>query len=423
MRIAHFPSNFLPEVGGAEIVVHNLALQQHNRGHDVSVIAPSWRSWSVTTPYRIVPLIPSTLKHLVKRSHDSAVSRIVTMQLWLYQQFFRFDIWHIHMIYPAGVAACPMLRKSGIPSVATCHGSDIQVLPSIGYGLRLNPALDRMITESLKQYDVVTALNRNIRNQYLLLGIDAAKIRDIPNGIDFPRIQSTSANRSATRWQWSIPLDKFAILSVGRNHPVKGLDVIPRVIEKLAEQRVDFVWVVVGDGVEALSQKAESMGLGAFLRTIPRIVGDHAKPTDTRRTMTADWLHKLHRPTALADFPPGPLIRLYKACDLFVFPSLIESFGVAQIEAMSVGLPVVASDVPGCQDIVGHGKNGFLVPAGDVRGYAEQIAKLIESPHLLHEMGRNAVETARRFEWRDISAKYCEIYEELVGGHCDQEPR
>ncbi len=76
------------------------------------------------------------------------------------------------------------------------------------------------------------------------------------------------------------------------------------------------------------------------------------------------------------------LLRLFRDCDLFVLPSLGECFGIATVEAMAAGLPVIASDVGGTADIVDHGRNGFIVAAGDVAGLGRAIETIMVDPEL-----------------------------------------
>jgi glycosyltransferase involved in cell wall biosynthesis len=93
------------------------------------------------------------------------------------------------------------------------------------------------------------------------------------------------------------------------------------------------------------------------------------------------------------------LLNLYRQADLFVLPSLGECFGIATVEAMAAGLPVIASDVGGTADIIDHGGNGFIAPAGDLRALAGQIATILEDDSLRSAMARRSRELAEsRFD-------------------------
>jgi glycosyltransferase involved in cell wall biosynthesis len=82
-----------------------------------------------------------------------------------------------------------------------------------------------------------------------------------------------------------------------------------------------------------------------------------------------------------------PLVQLYQSSDLFVLPSLGECFGIATVEAMAVGLPVIASDVGGIADIIVPGRNGFIIPVGDVSAVSEAIATALGDAERRQAMG------------------------------------
>ena len=75
--------------------------------------------------------------------------------------------------------------------------------------------------------------------------------------------------------------------------------------------------------------------------------------------------------------PATALVALYQAADVFVFPSLIETFGIVIVEAMAAGLPIIVSDAPGCRDVVRHGEDGMMVPARDADALAMSILFLL----------------------------------------------
>ncbi|MCX6054727.1 MAG: glycosyltransferase family 4 protein [Chloroflexi bacterium] len=113
------------------------------------------------------------------------------------------------------------------------------------------------------------------------------------------------------------------------------------------------------------------------------------------------------------------LIRLYRECHLFVLPTLAEAFGIAAIEALSSGLPVIASRVGGLVDIIDEGKNGFLVPAGDAGVLAETIRKVISRTKDWPDLCKNARKSAEeRFDARKNADRCISLILEFAGrGH------
>ncbi|MBI3582478.1 MAG: glycosyltransferase family 4 protein [Nitrospinae bacterium] len=109
--------------------------------------------------------------------------------------------------------------------------------------------------------------------------------------------------------------------------------------------------------------------------------------------------------------PFDEIYRLYDFSDICVIPSKWEEpFGIVALEAMASGKPVVASRVGGLKDIVVDGETGFLVENGDVDGFTEKVALLIENKSLRAEMGMKGIERAREYEWEQVIDMYKEVF-------------
>ncbi len=401
MKIAHFPSGFLPTLGGAEIAVHNVVLQQYRAGHEVTLISPYvWRTEAYyAVPYKVVPLFPRSMNFVVKVMQCRYGTRwLVTAQLAFYQWIYKFDVWHIHVVYPAGILAIPMLKRMRLPSVLTCQGGDIQTLPQIGYGARLDPAVDREVVKAILAFDRVVAISDDIRSEFLSIGVAPDKIRDIPNGADAVRIQSLPVDRHQVRTRLGWPADKMILLTVGRNHPKKGYKFIPEIIKHVAAVRQDFLWVIVGRATEPIREMAQGLGVGDYLQVLPQI--GHKKK------------HARHQ--EMLTLPSEALIEIYKATDIFVLPSMLEGLALVSVEAMAARLPVVTTDAPGCRDVVEHGVTGLISPVGDTWAMAQNILRLMADPLLGIRLGRNGKTRSIEHEWQHVAAQYYEVYEELV---------
>lgn len=103
----------------------------------------------------------------------------------------------------------------------------------------------------------------------------------------------------------------------------------------------------------------------------------------------------------------------YAAMDVFVYPSRFEALGSGILEAMSLGLPVLAACVGGIPEIVHHAKNGLLFRAGDVADFTTQLTRLLDNPPLRRNLGRAAIASARAFTAKDAPERFCEIYSQL----------
>lgn len=400
MRIAHLAPGFLPVIGGAEIAVHNLALEQHRAGHDVTVITRyhSWRTLASALPYRVLPMVPKAVGIAIRLFRMGVEGRwFVWLNLAAYQWLLRFDMWHVHMAYMPGYLAVSGLKRMGQPVVLTCQGIDIQCLPEIGYGHRLDTAKDRVIRAALQMCDRVGAISASVRDDLLDAGVAPDQIINIPNGADVERIQAVKVERQAERLRRGWPADRVVLTTVGRNHPKKGFDLIPDIIRTVAQRRGDFLWVIIGKGCEPVADRARALGVGDYLLVIPQI----GIPS------------KGQRPGHF-ELPNTHLIRLLKAADVFVFPTLMEGMPLAVVEAMAAGLPIATTDAAGVRDVVEHERTGLISPAKDVGGMARNVERLVSDRSLRRRLGENALREAARYRWGDVAQAYIEVYREVL---------
>jgi glycosyltransferase involved in cell wall biosynthesis len=100
--------------------------------------------------------------------------------------------------------------------------------------------------------------------------------------------------------------------------------------------------------------------------------------------------------------------------DLFVFSSLADTFGIALLEAMASGLPVLVSDIPSSMELIGYGEHGFFFETGNVSSCAGQIAKLIEKPALRQALGQKAYRRAQDFRPEKVIRDLGKIYLDLM---------
>jgi glycosyltransferase involved in cell wall biosynthesis len=107
-------------------------------------------------------------------------------------------------------------------------------------------------------------------------------------------------------------------------------------------------------------------------------------------------------------------IDLHRRWSVFVIPSTQEGFGLAALEAMASGVPVVASAVGGLVELVEEGRSGFLVPPGDARAFSERIGRLLDDPKLRSAMAAAARERARQFSDSAMADRTAAVYEALL---------
>ena len=201
----------------------------------------------------------------------------------------------------------------------------------------------------------------------------------ITNGVDVPEHDSTGESASELRAELGIDASAFVVGSVGRLVEVKSFESLVKVVAELSHQNHLHV-VLVGDGPEEERLKELSRSLGVAERV--HLVGEQQN--------VGDWL---------------------KAMDVYVNCSLSEGMSQSVLEAMSVGLPMVVTDVGANRSLVdGPGGCGMVVPAGDDDALARTIEQCIESPQQRSAMSGNAL---ARYEQQYTVGEMLRQYEDL----------
>jgi glycosyltransferase involved in cell wall biosynthesis len=104
-----------------------------------------------------------------------------------------------------------------------------------------------------------------------------------------------------------------------------------------------------------------------------------------------------------------------QASDIFVFPTEKEAFGISLIEAMACGLPVIATAVGGLKDILEHGKNGWVVRAGDEDGLHQALHRMLSDPVLAESLGQAARQTVQeRYSAQQVTQAYVDLFKKLL---------
>ena len=378
MNICLFTSSFLPVVGGREMVVHNLATALSEMGHRVVVLVPfsKIRGKKNNYNYRIVQFGfrgYGTFK-LINLSMIVTIIYIV----WKY----KIDIINVHGVFKAGTWAylfSKICRK--IPIIGTPHGDDIQVFPELNYGVRIDPKNDVIVRRNVKSFHSLTAISKSIRRNLEEIVSDDKCIVNIPNGIWTLKSKS-NFKRYETKKKFAIPNKSTLLISIGRNHPIKGFGIGVEALARLTDKHYDISYLIIGRNMDSIRELAKSLGVGERL------------------------------------FTPGQLevkavAELLRASDIYISPSLIESFGLTTIEAMSAGLPCVVTDIEGSRDIVSS-EFGIITRPGDGKKLAEAIQYLIENKAVMKKMGQLAHHESLKYDWLKIAKDYENVYRETI---------
>ena len=288
----------------------------------------------------------------------------------------RFDLIHSHLFW-ANLAARTAGRLAGVPAIVNSHhGVDAWPTASHRWLERRTIGLaDRVILCS-------EAVRAHARDR---LHLPEARLVTIPNGVDAARFRKPQV-REAARRALDLRKEDRVIGSAGRlDEPVKGYSVLLSAFRIIAARRADTICLVAGSGPAepALRAAADAAGWGSRFR----FLGE--------RQDMPDFL---------------------QALDLYVQPSRLEGFGLAALEAMAAGLPVVASRTGGLPEVISDGATGELVPPGDPGALAESILALLADPDRRSSYGAlGARRAAQSFPLEGMVRSWAELYREVLG--------
>jgi phosphatidylinositol alpha-mannosyltransferase len=348
--------------GGAQVHVRELAGRLRTLGHDVLVLTPSSRA--VRDPGVQVIGSPIAISYNGARApidprpwHAGRVRSAL--------RAFAADVVHVHEPFAPSTSMWAVLA-SDAPVVATFHAAADRSW--------LFDASAPLLRRIAKRIDVRIAVSQRAA------GFARTRIpgeyRIIPNGIDVTVFASAPpANLGAGR----------KLLFVGRLQPRKGFRVAVRAFGELAPSYDDLRLIVVGAGDARATEEL---------------------PPAVR-----------HRVRLLGAVSNTELAPIHRSCDVFVAPSLGgESFGVVLLEAMAAHLPVVASRIPGYDEVIDDGKTGILVPPGDPEAVAAAVGRLLDDSELARRLSSAGEERARHYDWSVVADEVGEVYRTVVGG-------
>ena len=364
-----------PTFGGSGVVATELGKALAEKGHELHFITYS-------TPARMGSLKSNLFYHEVRVSDYplfdyQPYELVLTSKMVEVTLAHDLDLLHVHYAIPhasAAVLARDILQAQGIriPVVTTLHGTDITLLGR-------EPAFEPVISHAINRSDAVTAVSESLRKDTLeLFGVERA-IQVVNNFIctqHFERAADEVFRKSIA------PNGEPIITHISNFRPVKRVQDVLETFMRIRKV-IPAKLLLVGDGPER--SRIEKMAMDQGVDDDIICIGKIKNPVE-------------------------PLL----ISDLFLLPSETESFGLAALEALAAGVPVVASDSGGIPEVVDHGKSGFLAPVGDVQKMAKYALQLLENPEQMAKAKKMAKARASDFQIQKILPVYEGIYQRLM---------
>ncbi len=373
-------NNEFPPIGGGGSTVTKYAIKYLvAAGHEVTLVTSGYKG----LPRREVIDGAEVIRiPAVRRFADyAAMWELVIFGIsalgyvWWYTLRHKVDFIQAYFAVPAGWVAWVISLVRGLPYAVYFGGSDIPGANPSRYK-RVYPVITPLLKLIWQRAEFRTVCSEEL----VRLGqqVDPkAEFKLIPNGVDTKRF--SPIERSAN--------PKVRLLFIGRLIPRKGFQRVVKALPLVRERaQYPFEVEVVGTGTyrSELDQLATSLGVSDVIKYVGTV-------------------------------PYDKLEKSYQYADVFVLTSLSEGMPSVILEAMGCGLPVVASDVGGNNEIVKEGENGFLVGENEEQ-IAERLVRLIDDQDLRERMGKASREMALQYDWSAIMSEYDRLYREYKQG-------
>lgn len=364
-----------PTFGGSGVVATELGKGLASQGHEIHFI-------TYNTPVRLGSFKSGIFYHEVRVS-DYPLFDYPPYELVLASKMVEvvkahdLDLLHVHYAIPhasAAITAKKILAEEGIdlPIVTTLHGTDITLL---GKDISFEPVISYAINKS----DAVTAVSEDLKKETLkLFGVNS-EIEVIPNFY----CKSHFNKEADEEFRKCIAPDSQTIIThISNFRPVKRIQDVVKTFKAITES-MDARLLFVGDGPERAGAEKLCDELGIKDKVV--------------------FLGKVKNPIE-------PLL----ISDLFLLTSETESFGLAALEAMAAGVPVISTNAGGLPEVITHGESGYMSNVGDTSDMAARAISILSSPESLASFKANALGRANDFRIENILPKYLSIYNSLA---------
>jgi L-malate glycosyltransferase len=361
-----------PTFGGSGVVATELGLELAKRGHEIHFITYS-------QPVRLALLSKNVYYHEVHvpeyplfhyQPYELALSSKLVDMIKLYG----IELLHVHYAIPhayAGYMAKKMLQDEGIniPMVTTLHGTDITLVGN-------HPFYKPAVSFSINHSDYVTSVSQSLKDDtYRLFDIDK-EIVVIPNFIENNK-ELVKKDEPCHRNLMANENEKI-ITHISNFRKVKRIDDVVKIFYEI-QKEVPSKLMMVGEGPE----KEAAENLCAQLKIHDKVIffGNS-----------------------------NEIDKILCFSDLFLLPSETESFGLAALEAMSCGVPVISSNSGGLPEVNRDGITGFLSNVGDIESMSKNAISILKNEATLSQFKANAREVAKTFDIQNILPLYEDLY-------------
>jgi N-acetyl-alpha-D-glucosaminyl L-malate synthase BshA len=364
-----------PTYGGSGVIATELGKELALNGHEVHFI-------SYALPFRLSHFFDNIFFHEVEMSNYPLFefplySLALASKMVEVANYENLDLLHVHYAIPhaiSGYLAKEILKpKKDLKLITTLHGTDITLVG-------LEPSFVHLVKFSIEKSDGVTAVSRFLKEKTLTNYQIEEDISVIPNFVDTELFKPDEDSQLKKKFA---PNGEKILIHTSNFRVVKRVIDTIHIIDKVSKE-IPSKLLLVGDGPD----RSECERLCRELNLCDKVIF-------------------LGKQEALVD--------ILNAADLFLIPSQSESFGLAALEAMSCGLPVISSSVGGLPELVVHNENGFIAEIGDIDRMAKYTLDLLTNPRKYKLFSENARKRAvEKFDKQIVVPQYEKFYEAVL---------
>lgn len=373
LRVMVVTETFPPEINGVSKTLHRMLSDLLQRGHEIILVRPRQSSNDMATAngnYREVLVRGAKIPFYEDLRFGFPEKRLLRRLM----QFEKPDLVHVVTEGPLGLSAVRAARHLKLPVVSDFRTNFHSYARYYKVGF-----IGKLVHSYLRNLHNLThatlAPTAQIVDQLAASGYKNLKV--VSRGIDTTLFHPAQKD-SKLRKSWGLTPSDFAVLYVGRIAPEKNLGLLVRAFRNLQAKVPEAKLILVGDGPAKEKLKSE------------------------------------HPDFIFAGMQKGQeLAKHYATGDLFLFPSVTETFGNVVLEAMASGLPIVAYDYAAAKEYLRHGKSALLPALDKEEEFAELACLLAENKKLAKKLGIQARKTAEGCSWEDVADTLETVYAEF----------
>jgi glycosyltransferase involved in cell wall biosynthesis len=351
------------------IVPYPAGLEYRRRAHYENYIFANVRVYFLRY---FNPLFPITWKYRREIWLYREVQAIIKL---IEKENMAFDLINAHYTWPSGAVAVELKKRYNVPLVITEHASTT-LYPLI-------QRRDKILVNTWNATDAIIRVNRKDTPLFSTI-TPKSKIFSIPNGYNSAEIGCLP--REIARAKLRLTLDKQILFNLGHLRPYKGQRYLIQAVNEIVRVRKDILCLIGGPGPlkRELDKQIKQLDLEKYVKLLGEITHDQV----------TYW---------------------YNACDIFVLPSLSESFGIVQLEAMACGKPVVATYNGASEEIITSEEYGLLCQPANPKELAEKILLALDKKW----DSERIIKYANQFTWENNAEKTLQVYKAVLRNYQD----